>query len=68
MYYGKMTKKLEELYLEYSKVWKCDPDFYENAEYGEDEYDEYVDDIKKLWNWVLNFQTFIHMMMNFRKH
>lgn len=47
MYYGNMTKELNKLYSEYFNVWKCDPDFYENAEYGEDEYDEYVKDIKK---------------------
>jgi len=47
MYYGRMTKELDELYLKYSDIWECTPDFYENAEYGEDEYDEYVEDIKK---------------------
>ncbi|MDE5771358.1 MAG: hypothetical protein K2I06_06980 [Ruminococcus sp.] len=47
MYYGKMTKELNKLYSEYFNIWKCDPDFYEDAEYGEDEYDEYVEDIKK---------------------
>ncbi len=47
MYYGKMTKELENLYTQYSAVWNCEPDFYENAEYDEDEYNEYVADIKK---------------------
>ena len=47
MYYGKMTKELEELYLEYEKIWRHDPSGYEDAEYDEDEYDEYVADIKK---------------------
>ena len=35
MYYGKMTKELENLYTQYSAVWNCEPDFYENAEYDE---------------------------------
>lgn len=47
MYYGKMTKELEKLYKEYEKVWGHEPDGYENAEYDEDEYDDYVADIKK---------------------
>ena len=47
MYYGKTTKELEELYSKYEKVWGHDPSGYEDAEYGEDEYNEYVDDIKK---------------------
>lgn len=47
MYYGKMTEELNKLYSKYFNVWQCTPDFYENAEYDEDEYDEYVDDIKK---------------------
>ena len=47
MYYGKVTKELESLYKEYNEKWGCDPDGYENAEYGVDEYNEYVADIKK---------------------
>ncbi|MDE6538640.1 MAG: hypothetical protein K2K66_00470 [Ruminococcus sp.] len=48
MYYGKkITKELERLYSEYENIWGHDPSGYENAEYGEDEYDEYVEDIKK---------------------
>lgn len=48
MYYGKkITKELKKLYSEYEKVWGHDPSGYENAEYGEDEYNEYVKDIKK---------------------
>ena len=35
MYYGKTTKKLEQLYAEYNKIWGCDPDCYEELEYGE---------------------------------
>ncbi|MDE6789172.1 MAG: hypothetical protein K2J47_07635 [Ruminococcus sp.] len=47
MYYGKMTKELEELYSKYEKARGHSPDGCEDAEYGEDEYDEYVEDIKK---------------------
>ena len=47
MYYGKMTKGLEELYSKYEKIQGHSPDACEDAEYGEDEYDEYVADIKK---------------------
>lgn len=47
MYSGKMTKELEKLYEEYSKKWNGDPGTYEDAEYGADEYEEYVADIKK---------------------
>lgn len=47
MYYGKMTKELEKLYSEYEKKFDCEPDFYEETEYGEDEYDKYVENIKK---------------------
>lgn len=47
MYRGKMTKELEQLYSEYEKVWGCTPDFYENAEYGKNECEEYTADIRK---------------------
>ena len=47
MYYGRMTKELENLYSEYEKVWGHDPSGCLDAEYDEDEYDEYVADIKK---------------------
>ena len=47
MYYGKMTKELEKLYSEYEKIQGHSPDACEDAEYCEDEYDEYVADIKK---------------------
>lgn len=32
MYYGKTTKKLEQLYAEYNKIGGCDPDCYEELE------------------------------------
>ncbi len=47
MYYGKMTKELEQLYKAYEKMWGNEPDFYENTEYGDEDYDDYVADIKK---------------------
>lgn len=47
MYYGKMTRELQTLYAQYHSIWGNDPDCYENAEYGENEYKQYVADIKK---------------------
>lgn len=47
MYYGKMTKELEQLYAEYEKIWGCEPDVYEELEYGENECKEFTADIKK---------------------
>lgn len=47
MYYGKMTPKLEKLYEEYHKKWGVYPDFYEDTEYGENTYFDFVRDIKK---------------------
>lgn len=47
MFYGKMTKELEPLYDAYEKRWGNTPDFYENAEYAAEEYDDYVADIKR---------------------
>ena len=47
VYYGKMTKTLEKLYVEYKKRWGHDPGGYEDAEYGGSDYRDYVRDIKK---------------------
>ena len=47
MWYGRMTPELEELYDEYYNMFKSDPDEYINLEYGEDDYDDYIVDIKK---------------------
>ena len=47
MYYGKMTKKLKQLYFEYNSKWGCTPDCYENAEYTADDYLTFVSDIEK---------------------
>lgn len=47
MYHGKMTKELKKLYKEYSEKWNGDPGTYDDLDYGADEYDDYVADIKK---------------------
>ena len=47
MYYGTMTKELKLLYEEYNKKIGGYPDEYENAEYSDETYNEYVADIKK---------------------
>jgi thiaminase len=50
MYYGKMTEELEELYKKYNEKWGVEPDFYEETEYGDTTYEDYLDyvnDIKK---------------------
>lgn len=47
MWYGKMTPELEDLYDKYYAIFESDPDEYIDLEYGQDEYDGYVNDIKK---------------------
>lgn len=47
MYYGKVTKELEELYKQYYKKFGVEPDFYEELEYGEKTYKEFIKDIKE---------------------
>lgn len=47
MWYGKMTKELEELYDQYYEIFGAEPDGYQEVEYGQQEYDDYVSDIKK---------------------
>lgn len=47
MYYGKMTKELNQLYEQYNEKWGVFPNFYEETEYGKNSYNEYVADIKK---------------------
>lgn len=42
-----MTHELEKLYDKYYNMFKSDPDEYIELEYGEDDYDDYVRDIKK---------------------
>lgn len=46
MYHGKMTKELEELYIEYEKKIGYPPDGYEGFDYGQRHYKDYVRDIK----------------------
>lgn len=47
MYYGKTTPELEELNEKYWKMFGGPPFGHMELEYGADEYDEYVRDIKK---------------------
>ncbi len=47
MWYGKDTLELKELNEEYSKLFGGSPYGHMELEYGADEYDEYVKDIKK---------------------
>lgn len=47
MYYGKMTKELEELYEAYFDMFDDYPDCHEELEYGNLTYKSYVKDIKK---------------------
>ncbi len=50
MYFGKMTKELNKLYNQYYEKFNVEPDFYEELEYGQSDYKEYVKDIKKALN------------------
>lgn len=47
MWHGKMTEELEKLYDEYHKVFDCEPDGYQEVDYGQSEYKDYVRDIEK---------------------
>lgn len=47
MYLGKMTDELEELYNKYYDIFGVEPDYYEETEYGQNDYDVFVSDIKK---------------------
>lgn len=38
---------MEQLYAEYNKIWGCEPDYYEELEYVENAYKEFMKDIKK---------------------
>ena len=46
MWYGKMTSELEQLYDEYYEIFGCEPDGYQEVEYGQSEYQQYMEDIK----------------------
>lgn len=47
MYKGRMTEELSKLYDEYYEMFGCDPDFYENTYFDNNNYEEYVTMIKK---------------------
>lgn len=42
-----MTSELEKLYDKYYEKFNVEPDFYDELEYGQNDYKSYVDDIKK---------------------
>ena len=46
MYYGRMTKELKKLYKQYYEKFGVYPDFYDNAEYDNSNYSEYIYHIK----------------------
>ena len=47
MWYGKDTPELEKLNEEYKKMFGGTPDEYIELEYGENDYEDYVRNIKK---------------------
>ena len=47
MWYGSMTPELEVLYDQYYDMFQGDPDEYIELEYGQEDYNDYVRDIKK---------------------
>ncbi|WP_095176329.1 MULTISPECIES: hypothetical protein [Blautia] len=47
MWYGGMTPELETLYDQYYEMFQGDPDEYIELEYGQQDYEDYVRDIKK---------------------
>lgn len=47
MYGEEMTSELEKLYDKYYEKFNVEPDFYDELEYGQNDYKSYVDDIKK---------------------
>jgi hypothetical protein len=46
MWHGSMTKELENLYDQYYKMFGVEPDGYQEVDYGQEEYSDYVKDIK----------------------
>ena len=47
MYYGKMTKELKELCIEYEKKFDgSNPCGYMELEYGQEDYEDFIADIK----------------------
>lgn len=59
MWYGHTTHELEKLYDKYYNMFKSDPDEYIELEYGEDDYDDYVRDIKKSLELKKNYLNYI---------
>lgn len=47
MYYGRMTAELEELYEEYYALFQIYPFGHEELEFGDNDYDDYVQAIKQ---------------------
>lgn len=47
MYYGHKTKELEKLCKQYEDVFGYDPNGEMEVDYGEDDYNEYIQDLKK---------------------
>ena len=47
MYNGKITKELNELYDKYYIKFGCYPDDYDDIDYFEDTYNDFVKDIKE---------------------
>lgn len=56
MWYGKMTNELENLYDQYYKIFGVEPDGYQEVEYGQSEYGDYVSDIKRALKEKKNYQ------------
>ena len=46
MYSGKMTAELVRLYADYNEKFGVEPDYYEVLDYGDEDYDDYIKDIK----------------------
>ena len=46
-YHGEITEELDKLYDEYYNKFNCYPDEYDDVEYFEHQYDNFVRDIKK---------------------
>ena len=47
MYKGRLTNELKKLFNEYYDIFGCCPDEYDDVEYFEENYEKFVEDIKK---------------------
>lgn len=47
MFYGKITEELRPLYRKYREMFGVFPDFYEELEYGDADYADFVSDIEE---------------------